>query len=210
MHQRSRLLALALAPTLFVGACSTPAARGVETIHQPVVSRTDYAIDLGTSGNRLSPGESERLSGWMAGLRIGFGDRVSVDDPARTGAAADVAREAGRYGLLLERIAPPTPQPLPPGAVRVVVSRTVATVPGCPDYSHNSVPSYDQHTSSNHGCSINGNLAAMIANPEDLVRGQTGDPTIDPSLAAKAIRTYRDRTGGTVSGGGAASATETK
>lgn len=209
MHQRSWLLALA--PALLLGACAGTAERGVESVHQPVVSRTDYAIDLSTSGDRLSPGEAERLAGWLQGIRLGFGDRVAVDDPARTGAASDVAREAGRYGLLLDGIAPPTPHPVPPGAVRVVVSRSVATVPGCPAYSaQDAIFNYDQHTSANHGCAINSNLAAMIANPEDLVRGQAGDPTIDPSLAAKAIRTYRDKTGGTVGGGGQASATETK
>lgn len=209
MSQPSWLLALA--PALLLGACAGTAERGVETVRQPVVSRTDYAIDLGVSGDRLSPGEAQRLAGWMAGLQLGFGDRVAVDDPARTGAASDVAREAGRYGLLLDGIAPPTPHAVPPGAVRVVVSRSVASVPGCPAYSGtDSIFNWDQHTSANHGCSINSNLAAMIANPEDLVRGQTGDPTIDPSLAAKAIRTYRDKTGGSVSGGGQASATETK
>ena len=208
MHSRTWLLALA--PALLIGGCTAKPNRGMESIHQPVVSRTDYAIDLASDGSGLAPGEAERLAGWMAGLRLGFGDKVSVDDPSRTGSAPDVQRQAARYGLLLERIAPPTPGQVAPGAVRVVVSRTSASVPNCPDYSLNYVPSYDQHTSSNHGCAINSNLAAMIANPEDLVRGQAGDPTIDPSLSSKAIRTYRERTGGTVSGGGQASATETK
>lgn len=208
MHSRTWLLALA--PALLIGGCAGTAQQGVETVHQPVVSRTDYAIDLSADGSGLAPGEAERLSGWMAGLQLGFGDRVSVDDPARFGAAADVQRQASRYGLLLDRFAPPTPGVVPPGAVRVVVTRTVASVPNCPDYSNEIVPSYTQTTSSNYGCSVNSNLAAMIANPEDLVRGQTGDPTIDPSLSSKAIRTYRERTGGTVAGGGQASATETK
>ena len=210
MHQRFWLLAAA--PALLIGGCTEDnlARRGVETVHQPLVARTDYAIDLAAGGDGLAPGETQRLSGWMAGLQLGFGDRVSVDDPVGTGAASDVQREAARYGLILERVAPPTPAPMAPGVVRVVVSRTVATVPNCPDYRGNVQPTLSQTTSSNHGCAINSNLAAMVANPEDLVHGQSGDPTIDPSLSAKAIRTYRERTGGSVSGGGQASATETK
>ena len=208
MHTRTWLLALA--PALLLGGCAGTAQQGMESVKQPVVSRTDYAIDLASGGSGLAPGEAERLSGWMAGLQLGFGDRVSVDDPGRTGSAADVQRQAARYGLLLDRIAPPTPGAVPPGAVRVVVTRTVASVPNCPDYSMNMVPSYTQATTSNYGCSINSNLAMMVANPEDLVRGQTGDPTIDPSLSSKAIRTYRERTAGSVAGGGQASATETK
>lgn len=208
MHTRTWLLALV--PALLLGGCAGTAQQGVESLHQPVVSRTDYAIDLASDGSGLAPGEAQRLSGWMAGLQLGFGDRVSVDDPGRTGSSADVQRQAAYYGLLLDSVAPPTPGAVPPGAVRVVVTRMVATVPDCPDYSMETVPSYTQATSSNYGCSINSNLAAMIANPEDLVRGQPGGPTIDPSLSAKAIRTYRERTAGSVSGGGQASATETK
>ena len=41
-------------------------------------------------------------------------------------------------------------------------------------------------------------------------RHRRTEPTIDPSLSSKAIRTYRDKVGGSAAGGGKASATETK
>ena len=47
-------------------------------------------------------------------------------------------------------------------------------------------------TSANYGCSTNSNLAAMIADPSDLVLGQAGSGTRDTGTAAKAIKVYRD------------------
>ncbi|MEG3123666.1 CpaD family pilus assembly protein [Sphingomonas sp. GB1N7] len=189
---RSILIASALAPALLLGACGTTN-RGLEPAHQPVVSRTDYVFDVGSAGNRLAPGESQRLAGWMAGLRLGYGDRVSVDDPAgaSNGVRDDVQTQLSRYGLLVADNAPPTNSPIAPGTVRVVVSRMKATVPGCPDYSRVSGIEFDSNTSSNHGCAMNANFAAMVANPGDLVLGQPGADATDTATAAKAVDVYR-------------------
>ena len=40
---------------------------------------------------------------------------------------------------------------------------------------------------------MNSNLAAMIANPDDLVRGQEGSSRDSAIVAGRAIRIYRDR-----------------
>jgi pilus assembly protein CpaD len=107
------------------------------------------------------------------------------DDPTR----ADVARVAAEYGILLSDAAPLVPGRPEPGAVRVIVSRSVAHVPGCPFWDNHQGPST---TSANYGCAVNSNLAAMIADPNDLVLGQAGSAADDPATAAKAIKTYRD------------------
>jgi pilus assembly protein CpaD len=65
-------------------------------------------------------------------------------------------------------------------------------VPGCPDYSRSSSHEFEGSTSSNFGCASNSNLAAMVARPQDLVRGQPGAPSIDPATATKAIKTFRE------------------
>jgi pilus assembly protein CpaD len=44
---------------------------------------------------------------------------------------------------------------------------------------------------SNYGCAVNSNLAAMIANPEDLVHGREGASVTDTVTAARAIEMYR-------------------
>jgi pilus assembly protein CpaD len=64
-------------------------------------------------------------------------------------------------------------------------------VPGCPDWRESGDIGARVTTATNYGCAINSNLAAMIANPEDLVLGQTGEGGGDAATASKAIKQYR-------------------
>lgn len=190
----TKILLATLAPALMLSACATGGTdhAGVESIHQPVVARADYLLDLRTAGDGLSTGERQRLSGWLAGLRLGYGDRVSIDDPASEGRRAReaVAAAVAGYGLLIADQAPVTPAPVAPGTIRVVVSRMTARVPGCPDWSFDPSVDFAQRTGSNYGCANAVNLAAMVANPSDLVRGQGGTGN-DAAVSYKAIDTYR-------------------
>jgi pilus assembly protein CpaD len=196
MMTKQILILAGFAPALLVSACADPAGvtvnRGVESVHQPVVSRTDYVFDVQTANGALAPGEHERLVGWMQSLRLTYGDRVSIDDPAVDARArGEIAADVSRYGLQLSHDAPITSAPVTPGTLRVVISRNSASVPGCPDYSLRMEPNFNNDTSSNYGCGVNSNLAAMVANPADLVRGQPGAETIDQQTSTKAIDAYR-------------------
>lgn len=190
MVSRSTILALAALASTLAG-CTT-GNTGLESAHQPVVARADYAFDVQTSGYGLAPGESARLAGWMASLGVGYGDRISIDDPNGSGGArSEVASLAAGRGLLIADSAPITTGPVAPGTMRVVVSRATATVPGCTHVVSEYQYTYDSTTSPNHGCSSNSILAAMVANPTDLVRGAPGVETLDPALSSKAIDAYR-------------------
>ncbi len=192
MLQRSRVW-LTIAPALLLGACGTTN-RGLESIHQPVVERNDYSFDVATSGNGLAPEETQRLAGWMASMRLGYGDRIAVDDPSGYGREATrdaVSALAARYGLLVSDVVPVTTGTLPQGTARVVVTRMRASVPGCPDHSRVGGVDFNANTSSNYGCATNASLAAMVARPEDLVRGQPGADTIDAATSFKAIDALR-------------------
>jgi pilus assembly protein CpaD len=195
MFKRSFPLLAAAALPLLASGCMGTQNRGLESVHQPVVSRADYALDLAVDASGLARGETRRLAGWADTMRLGYGDQVSIDDPAHSPRVrAQVAAAIGEHGLLLAAEAPPVDQPLSPGTVRVVVSRMRAAVPGCPDWSRDSGTEFNSNTSSNHGCATNGNLAAMVANPADLVRGQSGDSVNDPVSSYRAIDAYRKAT----------------
>jgi pilus assembly protein CpaD len=196
MMAKHIMILAGLAPALLVGACADPMDatlnRGVESVHQPVVSRTDYVFDVQTANGALAPGEGARLAGWMESLRLSYGDHIAIDDPAPdTRARGEIAAEVSHYGLQVSHDAPITSAPVTPGTLRVVISRSSASVPDCPDYSLHSEPNFNNDTSSNYGCAVNSNLAAMVANPADLVRGQPGSGTIDQQTSTKAIDAYR-------------------
>jgi len=183
------------APALLLGGCMGTENHGLESVHQPVVARQDYALDVNTIAGRLAPSEARRLSDWMTTIHLGFGDRVGIDagGPIPLAARDQVAAVVASYGLLLSDDHPVTAAPVTPGTVRVVVSRMHARVPGCPDWSRDAATELDANTSSNFGCAINTNLAAMVARPGDLVRGVDHDPISDPVLTTKAIDAYRKK-----------------
>src|SRR3546814_4813715 len=76
-------LPLLAALALPLGACQTGAEnRSMDSVHQPVVSRTDYVFDVRPNASgELSSGEMERLDGWFSSIGLAYGDRVSIDNP---------------------------------------------------------------------------------------------------------------------------------
>ena len=192
------IILLGLVATL--GACQTPAAvvdrpsKGLASVNVPVVSRADYALDLSASDGSLSSSEAARLDGWFRSMVLGYGDMIYVDGPMGYDARDDVARVAGRYGMLVSVGAPMTAGPVPLGMVRVVVARSSASVPGCPNWSKASTPNFDSASMSNFGCGVNSNMAAMIANPQDFVSGREGSGVVDTVTASKAVEQYRKAT----------------
>lgn len=198
---KKTLLAGAFIVGLLAGTSSASAANwrdrlnpSVYSVKQPVVQRTDYVIDLGTAGNGVPDRELGRLADWFDSLRLGYGDKVSVDSGPYEDrqARSDVARVASQYGLLLSQGVPITAGSVQPGSIRVIVSRSTASVPGCPDWSEATEIGNRISTASNYGCALNSNLAAMIADPNDLVLGQAGAATGNADTASKAIKAFRD------------------
>lgn len=187
--------AIALSLGVTLSACGgMPTNGGLESIKQPVVERTNYTLDVAAGAGGLSIPEQQRLAGWFDAMDLRYGDRVSIEDPMMNTATRDaVAKLAGRHGILLQDGAPVTTGFVQPGNVRVVLTRSSASVPGCPDWSAKSDMNYNNATHSNYGCAVNSNLAAMVANPEDLLKGQSGSGETVVSTSNKAISSYRDQ-----------------
>lgn len=166
--------------------------RGLASIHVPVVERQNYAYDVPATAAGLSPAAEAALDGWFSSLGLSYGDRISLDGANAAYARDDVARIAGRYGLLIQDGAPVTQGSIEPGNARVVVTRSRASVPGCPHWEGETHGNPANEMMPNFGCGVNANLAAMVANPEDLVHGRAGAATIDARTSARAVRTYRE------------------
>lgn len=197
MHNSSRnalraAIALSLG-TVLAGCGDLPNNAGLESIRQPVVERQNFTLDLDAGASGLAIPEQRRLAGWFETLNLGYGDRVAIDGTLPSDAVReDVAALAGRHGLLLSDGAPVTEGFVAPGAIRVVVTRSKAHVPGCPDWSDKSSANYDASTSDHYGCSVNANLAAMVADPEHLLKGAQGTGETVVMSSNKAISTYRE------------------
>jgi pilus assembly protein CpaD len=187
-------LALGLTLSLGLAACGgMPTNRQIESIKQPVVERTNYTFDVRTMPDGLAISEQQRLNGWFETMDLRYGDRITVDDPTLNPAvAAAISDLAARYGLIVKGTAPTTAGAVGPGMARVVITRSVASVPGCPDWSTKSDMNYNNALSPGFGCGVNSNMAAMIADPQDLLEGRKGSSETLVNTSNKAISTFRE------------------
>lgn len=196
--KRACTAAIAISLSIGLGACSSitdgPENHTLYSVKQPVIERNTFTMDFASSASGLSIPEQQRLADWFETLDIGYGDRIAIDDAVNSPAVAeDVAALAARHGLLLSEGVPVTEGFIDPGNIRVVVTRSHAYVPGCPDWSDQFGTKLGNATSDGFGCAVNSNLAAMIADPEHLLEGASGSGETVVMTSNRAIETYRDR-----------------
>jgi pilus assembly protein CpaD len=168
----------------------------VYSLHQPVVEHTNFVLDVATDADGLSSGEQARLADWFDSIDLAYGDRLTIDDAGyqSEGVRRDVARVAAARGLLIDDASAPVTEGDPArGTVRVIASRSTASVPNCPTWGDTGMNS-PLRTGTNYGCATNSNLAAMIANPDDLIRGREASGEGAVVVAGRAVRTYREST----------------
>ena len=189
-------LALALAGCATQPRSLSPANNpSMYSLHQPVVEHTNFVFDVASQNDGVSAAEQARLGAWFDSIGLAYGDHITLDEPdgyQSAGARRDVAKVAAEHGLLVaEDSAPMTEGNAAPGYIRVVAARSTASVPGCPEWSDPGIDS-PVRTGTNYGCAMNSNLAAMIANPDDLIRGREGSGHGTAIIAGRAARVYRE------------------
>jgi pilus assembly protein CpaD len=171
----------------------------VYSTNQPVVERTNYMIDVNSSGSGdFAPNEKTRLAEWLSAMNLRYGDRIAIDFGSGYPSASTtqaVSKMASEYGIILADTAPVTAGHVAPGTMRIVLTRSTASVPNCPNWSKTTEANYNAANHPNYGCAVNSNMAAMIADPEDLVRGRDTKP-LDNNSGTKAIEAYRAKTNG--------------
>jgi pilus assembly protein CpaD len=165
------------------------------SLHQPVVEHNNFVFDVASQNDAVPAAEQARLGAWFDSIGLTYGDHITIDEAngyQSAGARRDIAKVAAEHGLLVaEDAAPITEGNAAPGYLRVVAARSTASVPGCPEWSDPGIDS-PVRTGANYGCAINTNLAAMIANPDDLIRGRDAGGRGAAIIAGRAVRVYRE------------------
>jgi pilus assembly protein CpaD len=49
------------------------------SVHQPVVERSNFVLDVNAGGSGIVGAEKIRVAEWFDALELGYGDRVSID-----------------------------------------------------------------------------------------------------------------------------------
>lgn len=193
-----RPIALLLASVVLLPAAAMAGEknRSLQSERQPVVSYQSFTYDVRTGSGDLTADERSRLEGWFSSIGLGYGDHISIaaGSYASSGARDGIGNVVARRGLLIEEDETATAGTAPDGAVRLVIRRAIATVPGCPNWSDTAETDMSAGASRNYGCGVNTNLAAMIANPEDLVRGASTDSDLRTARSNRAIQSWSTQT----------------
>jgi pilus assembly protein CpaD len=146
----------------------------------------------------LGPGEFERLDEFIYSSGASRRDMVVVSVTGETPVARQRARAEAvvaaieARGLVVDAVErAAVPEPDRPDVV-VLVGRYVAIPPACPDWSKTPTTDYSNRASSNFGCANRYNLSQMVANPRDLIVGESTDPA-DGIVSTQSINRYRQR-----------------
>jgi len=195
MHSNRSLLALGLA--LLVGACA-PVTTYTDA-EAPKRIRLDsstaqFDVRFAPGGAALAPSEMARLQHLAASGAIGPSDRVIVAAAGSPALAsqrtASVAAVLLHYGVVVN--AAPIGQ-VPANHASIEVTRTLVTLPPCPNWSKPSYSDFGNQPSSNFGCANETNLGMMVANPADLASGLPVGPSAGQPASAAVNRYLNDK-----------------
>jgi pilus biogenesis lipoprotein CpaD len=204
---------LVLASLLLLGACDLRLNEHVMKARQSNDLRQANRVDLVQFNHQVNfeggrnvptPIEFDRFDAFARSINMGYADEVVLRGGAHHRQEA-MAAHIQRLGIpaVIHR-EPGTPDEVAANTVKVVVNRHVVTPPACPNWSNFDGNEERNTPGSNYGCATDAGLGYMVANPRDLVQGQTMDPAqSDPTIrtlreyqAGKAIRPVGQGTGG--------------
>ena len=154
-----------------------------------------HFVHLGGKGGHFTRAERERLGSFVIAIAANRPESLRVAlrgpaGPAQLKAVADQLMADGvdpKHIMLADRRSGP---PAPPGTIVVEVERAVAAQRSCPGWvDHISAPE-DNRTEPNFGCSNVSNFAAMVADPHDLIAGNSSI-FHDGERGATSVANYR-------------------
>ncbi len=128
--------------------------------------------------------------------RQAAGAAITVSKPsaASTRQSHEIANLLAQQGVATGKIRMASYQGSKGGPVKITVTKPVAHTNPCGEWPEDLTETRMNHMSYNHGCAVQTNIAAMVANPEDFENPQP----IDPATAASRLSGINaiDGTGG--------------
>jgi pilus assembly protein CpaD len=186
-------VAFALLTVSFLAGCSTDQLAAddqyVSTAHYeqyPInVAKAPIKVDISSKQGTLQPSQVNAITELARSALNASVTKISVKRPSSGGASNRVARET--YLLLIKsgisaRMIVQGTYPGPAKApVQISFVRSVAVTKECGDWSSDLADTSANGAQSNFGCSVQNNLAAMTANPEDFVVPRATTPVFASS-----------------------------
>jgi pilus assembly protein CpaD len=178
---RKALHLAALGAILLAGSCAGPSNDGHAMFEDPAAnhpitvspSYQSLKVNFSAADAGLLPDDAARFTRFVENYRDHGNGAISISVPAGSDTRAAAAYFAGRIaemGIARNRILVAT-HDVHDGDMRVeldYMSFKAGTAP-CGDWSRNLGVTWRNQTDPNFGCAVQHNIAAMVANPRDLI-----------------------------------------
>jgi pilus assembly protein CpaD len=175
------------------------------TRHPIVIAETQkqLMVPVGNASRELNFAEKEVVSGFIGNYSMQGSGAIYVSSPAdspNAGAAGHIANQVAQViaengyqgSVLMAQYNAPADQATPP--VIVSFGAITASAGPCGKWTEDVLTTPENKNYSNFGCAYQNNLAAMVANPMDLLGPRKTGP-IDAADRDKVISDYRTSTG---------------
>ena len=185
----------AIAAVLLAGSCAAPMNDGSITadpeFNHPISVAPDMrSLRVSYAGDGLSTQEAEKFDSFVAGYQERGNGSISISAPAGPGAAEAIrffGERLANLGVPRSHILVGT-HDVTGGDSRVEIGYVgyKAHVEGCAggnDWSKDWSDTSDNQPTPSFGCSVQNNIAAMVADPRDLVQPRTMDASDAPRRA---------------------------
>lgn len=159
-------------------------------------TQTHLALTLPRDGD-MTGLEWQKFDAFLAAAANGNPQAVHIviaGDPSPKLRNA-LIRGAMERGVELNKIelAPPAPNGSRLTHVDLIAKTYAAVMPNCPNTSYLDNIGNDNRVSSDFGCSTSSNLALQVADPRDLVEGESGGTTDSALTTAAIVRLQQDK-----------------
>ena len=176
------LRGLCLAALLVAASCSTPSGAEKMTFDDPVanhpilVQPSSQSLKVNVSPAGIAPADTAHFEAFVSDYQAHGNGKIVISAPAGALANAEVALIADRInamGVNRSQIFVANRDAAPgDGQIELnYVSYQANTAP-CGDWSENLSYTMDNKTAANLGCAVQHNIAAMVADPRDLIGPQ--------------------------------------
>lgn len=201
--RRVPALAATLAALFALAACDTPFPE-TQNEFMPVSSSDRFPIevakgpvkfDVPTSKGALNAQQKDTIVRFAQQAKSNYASTIHVRRPSGGGRGASVAsaikRTLIKQGLPESMIVLGTYEAAADAPVVVSYIRTWAVTQECGNWDEDLAITFSNSGYDNFGCSVQNNVAALVANPNDLVMPRTETPS-DPTRRSKVLSDYRD------------------
>ena len=169
---------LCLAAVLTAGSCTVPFTKDADNFDDPAVNHpllvepSYQSMKVSYAANGTDPASAAKLEAFIADYRTHGNGKIAINVPSGPGmqqTVVSLSNQINEMGIGRDRILVASHDAAAGAQVELNYISYQARTAACGDWSEDLAFTADNSTASNFGCANQHNIAAMVADPRDLL-----------------------------------------